>query len=107
MPWKILEGRCGFDQNGQFRLPEHVDEARRDHHAVRVDGARAGAAARSPIAAILPPRMPMSAGVPRRARSVDDVPVPDHHVIGLGGGGRGEEKQRKHRAHKRQYTQLG
>ena len=62
MPWKILDGRCGFDQNGEFRLSEHVDEAGRDDHAAarRWCGAPV-AAARLPIAAILPPRMAMSA----------------------------------------------
>ena len=44
----------------QLRLAEHVDEAGRDHHAVRVDGALRAAPASSPMAAILPPRMPMS-----------------------------------------------
>ena len=56
-----LRGQMRVDQNGHLRLAEHVDEPRRHHHAARVDGASAGAPARSPMAAILPARIPTSA----------------------------------------------
>ena len=58
---KDLRRQMRIHQHGQLGLAEHVDEAGRDDHAVRVDGRLACAAPRVPIAAMRPSRIPMSA----------------------------------------------
>ena len=85
------------DQDRQLGLAEHVDEARRDHHAVRVDGAlglRRAEKADGGDAAVANADI---ARVPGRAGAVNDVAVADDEVVrggcGLGAGGcEGEEK---------------
>ena len=55
-----LRGQARIDQDRQFRLAQHVDEAGRDDHAVASMVRVRGASLRLPMAAILPSRMPMS-----------------------------------------------
>ena len=58
---KDFRGQARIDQDRHLRLAQHVDEAGRDDHAVRIDGALARRCAqRLPMAAILPSRMPTS-----------------------------------------------
>ena len=86
------------DQDRQLRLAEHVNEARRDHHAVRVNRPLGLRRAEKADGGDVPVADADIARVPGRAGAVNDVAVADDDVArgrcGLGvEGGEGEEKQ--------------
>ncbi len=84
------------DQDGQLGLPEHVDEARGHDHSVRVDGAAWRLRqSRLPIAAILAVTNADVAGVPGRARAIDDAAIADDSVV----GNRRSQEQSQQEAH--------
>ena len=70
----------GINEDSQVRLAEHVDESRRDYHAVSVNGALArscGEIADGGNFAIADTDVP---GIPGRAGAVDDVAVDDYEI---------------------------
>ena len=79
-------------QDGQLGLAEHVNEARRDDHAVRVNGALGLRRAQKADGGDASVANADVAGVPGRAGAVNDVAVADDEVVrgggGLGAGGR-------------------
>ena len=82
-------------QDRQLRLTKHVDESRRHHHAVRVDGAAGGRIRSLPMAAIFPASDGDVARVPRRAGAIDDAAVADHQVVGAGSGSEQQDRQQE------------
>ena len=76
-----------IDQNGQLRLPKHIDESRRNHFASSIDGS--GASRCVEIADSHNLAVPDSniSGVPGRAGAIDDVAVGDDNVERLRCGG--------------------
>ena len=86
------------DQDRDLGLAKHINESRRDNHAVRVNrpfGLRPAQKANggdSPIANA------DIAGIPGRTGAVNDVPVADDEVVRGGLGvqrGKGQEEQSK------------
>ena len=70
------------DQDRHLGLAEHVDEARRHDHAVRVDGALGLRRAQKADGGDASVANADVAGVPGRAGAVDDVAVADDEIVG-------------------------
>lgn len=84
------------DQDRQLGLAEHVNEARRDNHAVRVNGARGLRRAQKADGGNASVANADVARVPGRARAVNDVSIADDQVVRSGGlGVQGRERQKK------------
>ena len=92
-----LRGQARIDEYRELRLAEHVDETRRDHHPLGIDGARArlaGEQADGGHPAIADANVPR---VPGRAGAIDDVPIGDDEIEGLRvlrarGSGQGQQR---------------
>jgi hypothetical protein len=88
-----------FDQDGQFGLAEHVDEAGRDDFAGSVDGAFAGRGSQVTDGGNFSVADADFAGIPGRTGAVDDVAVGDDEVEGgwrLRGQGVGCGEEQNH-----------
>ena len=83
MPWKILEGKMRIHQNRELGLPEHIDEPRRHHHAVRVDGLLCRGLGELPNGRDSSISNSHVSGIPRRSRAVDDVAIANYHIKSL------------------------
>ena len=99
-----FRGQAGLDEDGVFRLSEHVDETGRNHFTVCIDGASAGQSAKIADSGNLAGANSDIAGIPGRAGAVDDVAVGDDDIEGrrrrlasLEGGGAEEQDHRKER----------
>ena len=82
-PLEDFRRQVWIHQDGELGLPQHIDEARRRHHAPRVDGAP-GRGLRQRAdggdASVADGNVPR---VPGRSRPVDHVRVAYQDVIGL------------------------
>ncbi|MBV8436254.1 MAG: hypothetical protein JOY95_01925 [Silvibacterium sp.] len=70
-----------IDQHRRFGLPEHIDKAGRDDHAVRINEFCSGSVAEHANTGDMSVRDANVAGVPRRTGTVDDAAVADDDVI--------------------------
>ncbi len=78
---KNLGGQPRVHQDGDFRLPEHVDESRRHHQPADVDGPlRLGAREVADGRDVTIPDGHIGR-IPRRAGAIDDAAVRDDEVI--------------------------
>src|SRR5580700_11160570 len=69
-----------FDEDGQFGLAEHVDEAGRDDFAGSVDGALSGRGSQVADGGDSSVADADVAGIPGRTGAVDDVAVGDDEI---------------------------
>ena len=83
-----------IDENGEFGLAEHVDEAGSDDFAGGVDGAFARGGGEIADGGDFSVADAEVAGIPGRSRAIDDMAVGDDEVEG-GGWGLGERSCRK------------
>ena len=82
---KDFRRQAGVDEDREFGLAKHVDEAGRDDFASGVDGACAGRGGEVANGGDFSVADAEVTGVPRRAGAVDDVAVGDDEVEGGGG----------------------
>ena len=94
-------------QDGQIGLAEHVNESRRDDHAVRVNGARGLCRAQKADGRDASVAYADVAGVPGRAGAINDVAVANDEVIGGGRCVEGREERRKMRAKREMRRSFG
>ena len=80
MPWIDFRRQARFDEDGEFGLAEHVDEAGCDDLAGGVDGALAGRGGQVADGGDFAIADADIAGVPGGAGAVDDVAVGDDEI---------------------------
>ena len=88
-----FRGQARVDEDGQFRLAEHVDETGRNDFAGRVDGALARGGGEIADGGDFSVADAEVSGIPGGTGAVDDVAIGDDEVEGRGlgkEGGRGE-----------------
>ena len=81
-----LRRQSGFDEDGQLRLAQHVDEARSHDHAAGVDGSIPWSSSKIPNGRNFSGANPDVARIPRRSGAIDDVAICDDDVEGRGKG---------------------
>ena len=87
--------QVGIDHYRQLRLPQHVDEAWRNHHTARIDAAACGCAREIADGRDLSRRQcrrPRS--TKRISRAVDNVSVENDDVVRVDGGGKEVEAEK-------------
>ena len=82
MPWIDFRGQARVDEDGEFGLAEHVDEAGGDDFAGGVDGALARCGCQVADGGDFSVADAEVAGIPGGAGAVDDVAVGDDEVEG-------------------------
>ena len=96
MPWKIFDGTCGLDQERELRLAEHVDEARRDDLARRIDAPLRRGLVEPTDGGDAPGADADVRRVPRRAGAVDHPPMLDDDVVPVGPSRPGRARAPRH-----------
>src|SRR5689334_8699051 len=86
-----------IDQDRQLGLAEHVNEARRDDHAVRVNGALCRGAAQKSDGGDTAVANADVARVPGRTGAINDVTIADDQVVGDVRGVKGRDGDEQHK----------